>query len=899
MGPRKPLLFVNYLPPDSELLEEPLIGLIITIRLAIKRERMKEYTQIQFWSILFYYIMSVPTGGLTEWFADQYLQSVDVRNTDGGNRYRQLISQFPVKNPKYGFQSTGRERMSKFMSLKMNNMLANSSYNCAVISVSITVKKDTTTDEVSGHYAIVYWPVGTSPVGTVPVGASPAEGAEYAYITVSPTFESRDGEYRRRMIPLTSFLKHCEEYADALAPFEEAVLDMVNDSRLDFHTETFGIDAIFPQSRIPILALSVALMLDLWDNKKTLIAVHVQKYYTELISTIAASHPSLLTLSKTFDRDAKWPFVSNSKEPQAAKCGVKMVPMYTREVNLPFDMNLGAWRELEVTKAVGDLVISYVSPAFSFFNQWTYIEKIRPALFENAAMRERFARGAAMRESVKALRESRCALSGDCATDFPVLGPEQRTYHTEELSAQLYESLEYAQSHLLMSDVALVQTGEDVGRTLYSWPIWARRDPVVPPSCLRVLGDDASFARLLFDYVYGAHCLHERLGVVHGDLHANNLTVYKWGAAETENIDANGKISYETRYENPVMMYITGPRGEADSYVFPADGISGCLIDYSRAILGPAFHPRLEAGRGPQFATNFYRDQVNRVMRLLHRHAPDYVKAHQDAIKGAAYADFGSVFAALCAVDFIAIGVSAGSIVESAAAIDPDEIRCNPVAPGAAALARALERAGREALLRALHSIVARTSRAHGGAEDLSLFASFVEDKAPCLFECPTGECGCVEFTLKYPALASAAVADAQLKEGGAVSREPAGSREPSVSPPGLGIIKKLFTTYEFGAWARTPGAKDAQLVDAYNYNNRLASSSEYSAWPSWAQLGEIEKHLGDLKMTDLFARGTDLFLAALTGRDAGFEALAAQSRADAEKEDGKPVAAASSWIDD
>ena len=51
--------------------------------------------------------------------------------------------------------------------------------------------------------------------------------------------------------------------------------------------------------------------------------------------------------------------------------------------------------------------------------------------------------------------------------------------------------------------------------------------------------------------------------------------------------------------------------------------------------------------------------------------------------------------------------------------------------------------------------------------------------------------------------------------------------------------------------------------------------------------------------MTDLFDKGVEPFLESLSGYDIPFEVLAAQERADAEAADGKPTAAASSWIDD
>ena len=843
---------------------------------------------------------------LSEWYADQYLRAVGLAQVEGGRIFNACISQFPRPSKISDITITGRMRMEKFIELKMRNPLGHSGYNVVAIRAAM---RDT-----QAHFALIYWPVGTrlSDVAT--------ESDAPAFITVSPTFTSRDGEYRRRMLPLSLFMANYDAHAKELAVFEDTILQLQSAGLLAFTVSAFGedtgpdIERVVDEGRFAILTFSIALMLDLWDNKKSLIAIHILPEYARLITTVAESNPLLLPASRDMPTNTRMVFVRGIADRNSVATGIKLIPMFTREVNQPFDMNLSAWRELEVAKAVGDLVVGYVSPAFAIFNQWTYIERAGPLLFENSAMHERYERSQQMSGSIDELRKSRCRLSLDCAAgdNAAALDADLRTYHTEELSAQLYESLEYAQSHLLVSTAAMVHSVEDVGYTLQSWPVHVRRELSVPPSHLSLFGDLDSFARLLFDYVYGAHCLHERLGVVHGDLHANNLTVYLWGRAEREvRGEGSSPSTYIPAYTDPIMLYVAGPRGEADSYVFPAAGISGCIIDYSRAILGPAFRPRLEAGRTPQFATNFYRDQVNRVMRLLHRYAPEYVAANQDAIKGAAFADFGSVFRALCSVDFIAIGMSAALALEGAAVTDADERRRCPVAPGAAELARQIERAGRTALIGALHEIVERAKVKVGGG---------------CLFDCANEcanecalVCDCAQVRSSFPALAAAVDADAAVGAAAAVGTAAAVGADAAVAvgadaPPAtvggaadIGkmppIIESVFGNYQFGKWAARVGARaqKAELVDAYNYNNSIAnlSSSEYSMWPRWARIDEIEKHLGDLKLADVIAGGTEKFIATLTGRDLAFEALAAQARADALRADGRPVAAASSWLDE
>jgi hypothetical protein len=812
--------------------------------------------------------------------------------------------------------------MEKFLEMKMRFPIGTAGYSCASFSASYAAGAETI-------YAIAFWPNQEQKGSQLQFGAdAESKVGDPEYLCVSPTFDSRDGEYRRRLLPYKTFCAIVEQHAELLAPFEAAVSTMSSGGalnlKLKLKTECFGNLATakclpgLKESRLPLVALAVALMLDTGAAVQGLLALHTHKNYSDFITSCLQDSAAGDSLTVPIPERVLIDFTAGvGANRLSVQCGVKLVPMFARETQLPFDYNLGAWRELEITKLVGDITLAYISPSFAIYNQWSYIEEVSARLFENRAMHDRYERGLVAEKAATDLRAGRAQIDGAPAA--------LHNYYSEELSSHIYESLEYAQSHLMMSSVALLHSIEHVGLTLAGWPAFIRRSAVVRPSQRQLFADEASFARLLFEYAYGARCLHEHLGVVHGDLHSNNLTVYGWGRAEAKRTDPD--TEYRMLYTDPAVIFLAGPRGEADSYLFPAAGISGCLIDYSRAIIGPAFRPRLEAGRSAQYATNFYRDQVNRVMRLLHRHAPEYVLKHQDAIKGAAYADFGAVFAALCAVDFIAVGMSAAAVIEQAVLPDSEEMRRFECAPGALALARRLEAAGREALISALHVIV--TARIGG---------------APCLFDCahaggdsgrvpqgsdrvlqgsdrvlqgsdhapqgsdraPQGSdhapCCCAQFASEYPAAAAAMRECAQADGVSPAVRAQAGAARAGGAQVAAGarILEQVFGDYLF---ARQPPARirSMQLVDAYNFNNTIegCSSTDFAHWPRWALPSEIEKHLGRLKMTDLFADGVEGFLGSITGRELPLELLAAQSHARAAQLDGAAASNASSWIDE
>lgn len=738
------------------------------------------------------------TDDIAEWFLAQYVAGVGLSGAEGGTAFNKFIESLPAASELTGDRMLSNRIQKSFLELKLRYPIGSGGYSCLGMVAKL--------DGVSTHFGYAYWRRGRE-----------NEGPEY--ICVSPTFESRDGEYRRRFIRGPAFLEGCDKFAAELAPYEEAVLAMVA-GPLELAVAVYpgaaeGITTQAENLRLPILAFAVALALDLWNIRRGAEMSHINKNYLNLMRSV----PSAFNFAQ-LPREPMWNTFSRGMNfPSAVQCGQKLVPMFIRETMQPSDYNLAAWREVAVTRLAGDLVLNFISPSFAVYNQWAYLEGVDEGLFENAAMIERYARSRAVEATTRSLREARRGL-----------GRAALNYHTEELSAHVYESLEYAQSHLVMSPVAIMHSMEDVGWTMESLPRFVRYAPAQWPAAIGAFATADAAARHLFELAYAAHCLHAKAGVAHTDLHVNNMTFYVWGA-NTKVLTPEGGAPY---YEDPVVAYAAGPRGEADTFVFPAAGDSACIIDYSRCILGPAFRPRLEEGRSPQYATNFYRDQVNRVMRALHRYAPEYVASHQNAIKAGVLANFEAVFPVLCAVDFIAIGANMAALLEEASPPRADEVRPFVVAEGAVALALRLEEVGRELLITGLHDLAEEPKR------------------GPAAF-------------------------------------------------PGAAVLPRVFGEWLFPRWAaREPRrARTAQLVDAYNFTNELRySGDDYAKYPPWARLDEIERHLGEARMTDLFERGVEPFLEALRP-GARVEVIAEQTRAQQEKLDGTAVSAASSWIDE
>ena len=127
-------------------------------------------------------------------------------------------------------------------------------------------------------------------------------------------------------------------------------------------------------------------------------------------------------------------------------------------------------------------------------------------------------------------------------------------------------------------------------------------------------------------------------GVVHTDIHMQNLTLY---------INSIMKC--------PSMAGVAYAMGsEKETYIFPHDGAFCCIIDFSRALLTEHARKAIASKVGADQAEKFYRAQKEAFIDRVGVYAPSFLKNHRTALEGAYLLDIDSALNALSTVDFIA-----------------------------------------------------------------------------------------------------------------------------------------------------------------------------------------------------------------------------------------------------
>lgn len=747
-----------------------------------------------------------------QWVYETYTDQLNLPNIEGSKKYHKFIESMDIDT----ILLSGALRVQKYHIIKFGYPMRRAGYITAILSVQF--------NNTSSYYSYVYWP---------------RESIVPEYICLSPTFNSRDGEYRHRFIWFQDFMNGYEKLISHLDPIEQNILEniAVDALKIDvniYSDEKSKIDDItdyINSSRLGIKALVAVLMADVQNIIDNTLQNHTSVHYVKMINELFESNKKYFDENWNKSMNNKISVFKNGKinNDTRTQCGQKLIPLTIHESINVNDINFAPWREIWISQSITDLIINGIAPMFPIYNNWSYIDGTDRSLFENKAMHEKYDRSDKAKKVNEKLRQARQLILDDSKKD----------YILNQTDAHIYDSINYAQKHAVLTNISICSTGEYIGQTLRSLPNLIRRTKFVSPALTNIFENPTFQLRYLFDLCYGVHILHTRNSTIHADLHLNNITHYYHGFQYVEVLEEGGKnIKYREKYTNPTIAYVLSSIGEDDTYVFPHEGTFMGIIDFSRSIIGPKCKQKLIDDFGELFTTKYYRSQVNRALRVLNHYIPNFVQKNQEKIKGLLFSEPEIMFKIMTAVDFLAIGRNIGALLKEIKNDEkqPEFMRMLNIPLEGIESAESIENLALEHLVGNLSNLMNRTSQ-----KDITTAGDF--------------------------------------------------------------IIPKIFKDFKYSAWAENTDKKelrpytlnDATLVDAYNAVAPLKySSTDYAKYPPWARFDELSRHLGDLRIENITAGRTERpFLESLE-LDSYFSIL--HEKLNKQIKDA-PAAETSSWI--
>lgn len=143
------------------------------------------------------------------------------------------------------------------------------------------------------------------------------------------------------------------------------------------------------------------------------------------------------------------------------------------------------------------------------------------------------------------------------------------------LQTKINDSIEFTKENIVMSNVTLALISEYSGRTLYD-SIFLTKQSKYFQQFVATIFDNSNyqnFNKYMFQLCYNLYCMQEKMGIIHGDLHLNNITLNPM----FYNLYAD--ISEKKR---PKILYVLN---EQDHFLFEHNFYDLCIIDFSRCII--------------------------------------------------------------------------------------------------------------------------------------------------------------------------------------------------------------------------------------------------------------------------------------------------------------------------
>lgn len=412
---------------------------------------------------------------------------------------------------------------------------------------------------------------------------------EHKKFCISPSLISCDGEYRRRFNNARSIGILPAKFPNEWNAVELAVRKKVEKKGWVVTENTYypteaskTVSNTLPESirerDMTMFFLQATWLVNTIDHIRGVQENHINKKYQKIVlgdmkSDVAALKSIMSKFGGTIEviynvlthvnANPNYPISYNLLE-----MGQKLVPLNIAEVQNPFDMAFKPWKEYLISNRMSSLVASGIACGFSVITKWLYIKNTSKGLFDNEIQYQRMEKGRMAKEIAQLLANAR---------DRSILDPKIHQAATmivdkfKHLKSLIQAPIDFCKEEIIMSNVALCIISEYVGKTFLDATVICGRSAYYRDQ----LGDPFGggydiFCRYMFELLYNLYCMNRYMGLIHGDLHLNNVAIRQ------------KKISVGYNFadvKDPKILFVIDDM----QFLMPTKDYNTCIIDFSRS----------------------------------------------------------------------------------------------------------------------------------------------------------------------------------------------------------------------------------------------------------------------------------------------------------------------------
>lgn len=457
------------------------------------------------------------------------------------------------------------------------------------------------------------------------------------FIITSNTLVSKDGMYSHRFINFEN-LYHKSKVMDSIIDFIKINLKF-KEFKLLFEYFNLNNDTIkksysdiLSDSNLLLKIYAITWLIELYNIHENNQEINMNTSYNSIIFTekdkqyfndLYKNHKQeiydLVIFYKFYSHDTK----------NRLEIGQKIIPFNYIQLKEYNNIVHFQWKELLINKITNNLLYNMNSASFSIFIDWFFINNSNKNLYDNKEIYNKILYSDKIKSILQLLNKAN--------TEFSEIYNKQKNDFIDSLIKKLKKIIKLSENKVLMSNISLCYLSEYSGKTIYDYFNKIKDKTLVHRNIGDLYNNYELFQKYMFEIIYGLYCLNLK-GIIHGDLHLNNVTLNK----KNLNVDNNSYVIYNlnTNTDNNIINILNSDLDdnindqEYSIFIFKHIGTYPCIIDYSRSfVLLKLISDNIIEKEKNNIRSKFIKNEQKRIMSELKKIFPNFLKNNHHKLK--------------------------------------------------------------------------------------------------------------------------------------------------------------------------------------------------------------------------------------------------------------------------
>lgn len=287
------------------------------------------------------------------------------------------------------------------------------------------------------------------------------------------------------------------------------------------------------------------------------------------------------------------------------------------------------WKEILINKIVYSLLYNINSPSFSIFIDWIFINNSNRNLYDNKEIYDKISYSDKIKSILQLLNKAN--------SEFSEIYNQKKNEFIDSLIKKLKKIIKLSENKVLMSNISLCYLSEYSGKTVYDYFNKIKDKTLIHKNIGDLYNNYDMFKKYMFEIIYSLYCLNLK-GIIHGDLHLNNVTLNKknLNINEESYVIYNININKNTDIINFINSYSNDNinNSENTTFILPHLGTYPCIIDFSRSfILLKLISENIIEKERNNIRAKFIKNEQQRIMSELKKIFPNFLKNNAHKLK--------------------------------------------------------------------------------------------------------------------------------------------------------------------------------------------------------------------------------------------------------------------------